>query len=175
MPTFLVFLLGIVVGAVVVAGGVMWKGSSLVVKENVSPSSVEETVARLTKAAEAEGWKVLGVRKLDESIKQGAGLDVRPVHVVDLCHPAHAGKILAEDAARPVSVFMPCTIAVYEKSDGKTYVASTNASLLGRVFGGVVAEVMGGPVAEAQGRFVSAALSTAAPASAPVPASAPAK
>ena len=132
-------------------------------------------MARLSKAAEAEGWKVLGVRKLHESIKQGAGIDVRPVHVVDLCHPAHAGKILAEDAARPVSVFMPCTIAVYEKTDGKTYVASTNASLLGRVFGGVVAEVMGGPVAEAQGRFVTAATSTATPAPAPAPATAPAK
>jgi len=175
MSPFFVFLLGLVVGAAVVAGGVLWKGASLAVKEISSPSTVEETVARLTKAAEGEGWKVLGVRKLHESIKQGAGLDVRPVHIVDLCHPAHAGKILAEDAARPVSVFMPCTIAVYEKTDGKTYVAFTNASLLGRLFGGVVAEVMGGPVTEAQGRFIAAATSTAAPASAPAPASTPAK
>jgi uncharacterized protein (DUF302 family) len=157
MRTFFVFVLGLVLGALAVAGGVLWKGSSLAVNEVESPSTVDETVARLTKAAEAEGWKVLGVRKLHESIKQGTGLDVRPVHVVELCHPAHAGKILKEDAARPVSVFMPCSIAVYEKTDGKVYVASTNATLLGRVFGGVVAEVMGGPVAEAQARFVTAA------------------
>ncbi len=127
------------------------------VNEVESPSTVDETVARITKVAEGEGWKVLGVRKLHESIKQGAGIEVRPVHVVELCHPAHAGKILKEDVARPVSVFMPCSIAVYEKTDGKVYVASTNAALLGRVFGGVVAEVMGGAVAEAQARFVTAA------------------
>jgi len=157
MRTLLVFILGLVLGAVVVAGGIVWKGSSLAVHEVVSPSTVEETVARITKAAEGEGWKVLGVRKLHESIKQGAGIEVLPVHVVELCHPAHAGKILKEDAARPVSVFMPCSIAVYEKTDGKVYVASTNAALLGRVFGGVVAEVMGGAVAEAQARFVTAA------------------
>jgi uncharacterized protein (DUF302 family) len=157
MRTLLVFVLGLVLGAVAVTGAVIWKGSSFVVNEVASPSSVDETVARITKAAEGEGWKVLGVRKLHESIKQGAGIEVRPVHVVELCHPSHAGKILKEDAARPVSVFMPCSIAVYEKTDGKVYVASTNAALLGRVFGGVVAEVMGGAVAEAQARFVTAA------------------
>lgn len=157
MRSLLTLVLGFLLGAVAVAGVLVWKAPSLVVQETASPVGVEETVARLTKAAEADGWKVLGVRKLHESIKQHANLDVRPVHVVDLCHPAHAGKILREDGARPVSVFMPCTIAVYEKSDGKAYVASTNAALLGRVFGGVVAEVMGGPVAEAQGRFVDAA------------------
>lgn len=157
MRTLLTFVLGLVLGAVAVAGGILWKGSSVAVNEVASPSTVDETVARITKAAEAEGWKVLGVRKLHESIKQGAGIEVRPVHVVELCHPAHAGKILTEDAARPVAVFMPCSIAVYEKTDGRVYVASTNAALLGRVFGGVVAEVMGGPVAEAQARFVTAA------------------
>ena len=35
------------------------------------------------------------------------------------------------------------TIAVYEKSDGKTYVGTMNAGLLGKMFGGSVAEVMG--------------------------------
>lgn len=162
MRVFLVFLLGLVLGAAAVAGGIRWKASSLAVSEVESPSGVDETVARLTKAAEGEGWKVLGVRKLHESIKQGAGIDVRPVHVVALCHPAHAGKILKEDAARRVSVFMPCSIAVYEKSDGRVYVASTNAALLGRVFGGVVAEVMGESVAQAQARFVTAAVAKGA-------------
>ena len=52
---------------------------------------------------------------------------------------------------------MPCTISVYEKGDGETYAPSTNAPLLGRAFGGVVAEVMGGLVAGAQERFVAAA------------------
>ena len=157
MRTFFVFLLGVLVGAVALGVTLKATVAGLMVREHASPSSVEETVARIQKAAEAEGWKVLGVRKLHESVKQHAGLDIRPVHVVELCHPAHAGKILAEDSARTVSVFMPCSIAVYEKADGKAYVAATNAALLGRAFGGVVSEVMAGPVAEAQGRFVDAA------------------
>jgi uncharacterized protein (DUF302 family) len=77
---------------------------------------------------------------------------------VDLCEPHHAKKILEGDDTRTVSVFMPCTISVYEKSDGKAYVCSTNAKLLGRLFGGTVAEVMAGAVADSQAKFVEAAV-----------------
>ena len=53
-----------------------------------------------------------------------------------------------------LSVMMPCSIGVYEKSDGKTYISTMNAGLLGRMFGGVVAEVMAGSVARDTQSFV---------------------
>ena len=62
--------------------------------------------------------------------------------LVDLCEPAHATNILTEDDARIVSVMMPCTISVCEKTDGKTFIGHMNAGLLGGMFGGMVAEVM---------------------------------
>jgi uncharacterized protein (DUF302 family) len=37
---------------------------------------------------------------------------------------------------------MPCRISVYEKSDGKVYIARLNASLLAGSFGGLTEEVM---------------------------------
>lgn len=37
---------------------------------------------------------------------------------------------------------MPCSIAVYTKADGKTYVSSINAGQMGNLMGGVVDEVM---------------------------------
>lgn len=43
-----------------------------------------------------------------------------------------------------------CTISVYEKKDGRTYIASMNAGLLGKMFGGSIAEVMGDVVAKQQ-------------------------
>ena len=49
---------------------------------------------------------------------------------------------------------MPCTISVYQKSDGKTYIATMNAALLGKMFGGTVAEIMGDKVAVDQKKFV---------------------
>jgi len=76
------------------------------------------------------------------------------VRLIDLCEPHHASKILSADDARFVSVMMPCTISVYEKADGKIYIAHMNAGLMGKVFGGVISEVMSGPVTEQQNRFV---------------------
>lgn len=158
MKSFVLFLLGILVG-VVGAGGVLYAtASDLMLKEQVSSVSVEETVARIQKVAEADGWKVLAIRKLHESVKKHTGKDVLPVHLVDLCEPHHAGRILEGDDSRSVSVFMPCTISVYEKSDGKAYVCSTNAQLLGKIFGGTVSQVMGGAVADSQAKFVEAAI-----------------
>ena len=127
---------------------------SQMINTATSPVGVEETVKRLQTVAEADGWKVLGIKKLHDSVKQHTGKVVRPVHLVDLCEPHHAGKILDGDTSRTVSVFMPCTVSVWEAEDGTTRVTSTNAKLLGSVFGGVVKEVMGGPVAESQAKFV---------------------
>jgi hypothetical protein len=49
---------------------------------------------------------------------------------------------------------MPCTISVYEKQDGKVYIAHVNAGLMGRLFGGTISEVMGGPLSDEQNQFV---------------------
>lgn len=57
-------------------------------------------------------------------------------------------------SARVVSVMMPCTIAVYEKADRRVAVATMNAGLVGRFFGGIVAEIMAGPVSLEQQQFV---------------------
>jgi len=171
VKTFILFLLGVVIG---VAGTGIAIGSmapSLMLNQHESPVSVQETVDRLEAAAKAEGWKVLGARGLHESVKKHTGQVVRPVWVVNLCEPHHAGKILDGDASRTVSPFMPCTIAVYEGPDGKTIVGSMNARLMGALFGGVVKDVMAGPVADAQARFIEAAT---APAGNPTPAPAPA-
>ena len=62
--------------------------------------------------------------------------------LVNLCQPNHAFNILSEDDNKKISVFMPCTISVFQKSDGKTYIGNMNAGLLGSMFGDTVAEVM---------------------------------
>ena len=54
-----------------------------------------------------------------------------------------------------LSVMMPCSIAVYEKADGKTYVSTMNSGLMGKMFGGTAAAVMAGPVAKDTAAFTS--------------------
>ncbi|MBN2508370.1 MAG: DUF302 domain-containing protein [Verrucomicrobia bacterium] len=126
----------------------------LMLREQRSPYNLLQTVQRITTNAVTQGWTVSSVVPLDESIRKHGGGQVRPVRLVNLCQAHHAATILNEDKARIVSVMMPCTIAVYEKADGKVYVGTMNAGLLGRMFGGVVAAIMGGPVAREQRQFV---------------------
>lgn len=158
MRKFLLFVLGLVLGAVGVGALVWTQAPGAMLHERPSPHGLEDTVTRLTEAAKADGWAVQSIVKLEESIKKNGGGDVLPIRLVNLCQAQHAAKMMNQDDLRRLSVFMPCTISVFEKADGTTWVASMNAGLLGRLWGGLVGEVMGHEVAEAQARFVEQAV-----------------
>lgn len=144
------FILGIVFAAVMVK--VLMP--SLMITEQVSPLPLEETINRITANAEAEGWVVSGVTAIDKSVKKHGGFDILPVRLINFCEPEYASTILKDPRARKVSLFMPCTVSVYEGEDGQTYVANMNAGLLGKMFGGTVEEVMGVSVAADQKAFL---------------------
>ena len=119
-----------------------------------SPHALEETVTRLADTAKAAGWVVQSIIELEKSIEKNGGGVVRPVRLVNLCQAKHAARIMRDDTARRTSVLMPCTISVYEKSDGSVWIGAMNPGLIAPFFGGVVAEVMGGPVAREQAAFI---------------------
>jgi uncharacterized protein (DUF302 family) len=128
---------------------------STMVEERQSPYNMEDTVKTIVAQARQKGWNVGEPRRLDQSIRKHGGPVMLPVTLLELCEPHHAGKLLANDDDRWVSVFMPCTISVYEKSDGKVYVTNMKAGNVGGMMGGTVAEVMGGPVARDQEEILS--------------------
>ncbi len=132
------FVLGVIVTGL--AGWVMMPGMML--HENLSPYGVDETVIKIQENAASRGWVVPSVKPLHKSILKHGGGELSAVMLVNICEPNHAFNILREDGNKKISVFMPCTISIYEKSDGQTYIGTMNASLLGEMFGGTVAEVM---------------------------------
>ena len=131
---------------------------SMMLKEAKSPYSVEDTVAKIKTNAQAMGWVVPSVQPLHKSIKKHSGGKhlIPPVMLVNLCNANHAYKALEFDQNKKISVFMPCTISVYQKTDGSTWVGYMNAELLGDMFGGEIAEVMSevGPDQQQMIRFV---------------------
>lgn len=149
---------GIIAGfilGVIVTGLVGWNVMpGMMLHENSSPYSVDETVEKIKQNALSKGWVVPGVSMLHKSVKQHGGGDLEPVMLINLCQANHAFNILEHDDNKRISVFMPCTISVYEKSDGKAYIATMNAGLLGKMFGGHVAEVMKDVAVDQQG-FIS--------------------
>ena len=54
----------------------------------------------------------------------------------------YSAEILKLDDERIVTPMMPCRIAIYEKSNGKTYVTRMDSELMARPFGGVINDVM---------------------------------
>jgi uncharacterized protein (DUF302 family) len=155
MKTLPSILIGFVVG-VAVTGILGWKmAPGLMLKETQSPYNAEKTVEIIQENARSREWVIPSVTPFHKSVKKTTGHDIPPVYLVNICKGDYAYEILKDDSNKIVSVFMPCTISVYEKSDGKAYIGSMNAGLLGKMFGGTVAEIMGNKVAEDQKVFIS--------------------
>ena len=86
--------------------------------ETPSAYGVEETVGRLRECASACGWSVSVGRAIDEQLLARGQVDVGPVCLVEMCKPEFAAAILDNDAQKRFAVLMPCTFAVYRRSDG---------------------------------------------------------
>jgi uncharacterized protein (DUF302 family) len=114
---------------------------SVMLKEYKSNFGFEKSVEMLTQSAEANGWKIPTVHDMQKTM-ENFGKDVLRAKVFELCHPEHAYEILSRDKERIVLSMMPCRVAVYEKSDGKTYVSYMNTGLMGGMMKGVVPKVM---------------------------------
>ena len=132
----------------------------MMVQERVSPMGFDETVQTIIANAESNGWVIPqkgngNPAYLHKSVKKHLNKDILPVAVIKLCHPDYAHRILSDDDARFVSVMMPCSISVYQKADGKTYVSNMRTAKMGSMMGGTIEEVMDGPVSGDQEKMLS--------------------
>lgn len=113
----------------------------MMISENESIYSFEETVEMIQAEAIESGWKVPAVHEINISVASG-GFDVAPVTVIELCKVNLAGQILSDDESRIVSSMMPCRVAVYEDEEGRVIVSRMNTGLVSKLFGGDIATIM---------------------------------
>jgi uncharacterized protein (DUF302 family) len=97
--------------------------------EKESLFGFNETVEMLTNTAIGQGWGNPATHDLQQTLAK-SGKSVRPVKVIEICKPAYSGAMLEKSDERIVSVMMPCRISVYEKDNGKIYVATINVKML---------------------------------------------
>lgn len=109
--------------------------------EQPSKFSFDKTVDLLVAEAEKREWKVPVVHDLQQSLAK-SGKTVKPVKVIEICKPEFSGKMLELNHERVVSVMMPCRISVYEKEDGKTYIALINTGVMASELPKNIATVM---------------------------------
>jgi uncharacterized protein (DUF302 family) len=144
---------GVLIGFIITLTLIVLITPGQVVSEKRSPMGYEETIAFIQANVTNSGWKVSALMELDKTLAK-EGKVVLPVTSMKICQPDYAEQVLKDDDARFLSVMMPCSIAVYQKADGKTYVATMNSSLIGKLFGGTVSDVMAGPVSSEVSAFI---------------------
>ncbi|MCF7992319.1 MAG: DUF302 domain-containing protein [Thiohalocapsa sp.] len=115
---------------------------SVMIEEERSPLGFDATVAKIIDNAEARGWEAPKVFDFQASLIAHQRPDPGRMSVIKLCSPNFASRMFASDDSKFVAVMAPCSIAVYEKSDGHTYVSRMNMSLMSKLMGNGVGPVL---------------------------------
>jgi uncharacterized protein (DUF302 family) len=148
------FISGFAAALVLVAVIALTSAQSLMFNEHESPFGVEETAARIQaniQGLSGNGWSLSGLRNPAAAVA-ASGSNVLPVLLVEACSTSYSGPLLKNDNSRIFSILMPCTITVYKKDNGKTYIGTMNSGLMGKLFG--IGEIMD-QVAADQKKFIT--------------------
>ncbi len=102
------------------------------IKEYESTMNFDDTIKTVTaKAQTVKGWIV---KSGPCSLPKPA--DGTKMWTVTLCNANYASQMLNDEGSRKIASAIPCTFAIYEKKDGKTYISRMNVKLLGYLLGG---------------------------------------
>jgi uncharacterized protein (DUF302 family) len=133
---------GVLVGMVLMGLVVWFTMPSLMLIKHRCSRSYEDTAATLNEGLQKkQDWQVKKINDYQESTAAFAAIE--RVCSMNVCNSRYASEILADDANRGVTAFMPLTIGVYEDKKGQVFVSLLNVRLLGMMFGGTIANVMG--------------------------------
>jgi len=93
--------------------------------EKESKYSFKETITMIQKSAKSAGWTI-PIEHDIQAVLMESGETAPPATIIALCKKSIATRVVGIEDANDIMALMPCRIAVYEKSDGKTYIAWAN-------------------------------------------------
>ena len=129
-------------GAVLMGFTMFTMAPTMMVHQLKSPYNVDETVKKISENAKKQGWAVKKVSDMQKTMKKKLGKDILPTKVMKLGQAKYAHALISRDDTHFVAAMMPHSIAVYENTDGITYVSSMNMALMGKIFGGETERIM---------------------------------
>lgn len=135
------FAVGLVMGALCMVLVVANQAPKLMIVEDASRYDFATTVEKFEQAVKDAGWSIPKVHDMQATLK-GFGHEIDNVTIFELCSSKYSAVILAKDEGKIVAPMMPCRVAMYTKSDGKTYIARMNSALVAKLYGGLINEVM---------------------------------
>ena len=139
---FTVFFAGLLSGIIISGLLLFFVFPKLMFTVSESKFNFDQTTEILTESVKENNWNLSHQYDLQQTMAKH-GHEVKPVKVFSICKPDIAIRVLGSDNDRHISSMMPCRVAIYEKADGKTYIARMNASLFAILLGGKATAVMG--------------------------------
>jgi uncharacterized protein (DUF302 family) len=99
--------------------------------EKTSKYDFQKTVEIFKGKATEAGWAIPVEHDMQATLKK-KDKEILPSTILVLCNAKIAYKLLNNDETRIAQTMLPCRVAIYEKSDGKTYVAWSNYAEAGK-------------------------------------------
>lgn len=141
MKTKLLVIVSILIGVVI---GILFSGIALslsagnmMLKEIKSPYDFDKTISVLTERINQQpGWHVVKVIDQNEAVTLHGGKPIGKFNIIQYCNGKSSSQMLSADDRKKIGAMMPKAFAVYEKSDGQVYLATSNGMVMGKLFGG---------------------------------------
>ena len=92
--------------------------------------SFEDTINKVTEELKKEGFGVLTIIDVKDTLKNKIDVDFKKYTILGACNPSFAHKALL--AEEEIGLLLPCNVIVYEKED-KSAVSFFNPALMSKV------------------------------------------
>ncbi len=151
LSLFVGILIGFVFGVYFTGIAIELAAPHALFKEIRSPYNVDKTVQIIVNRIKKQpNWHVVEVINQEKEIIKHGGPDVGSVKIIKLCNAKLAGDMLMSDDRKFFAVDMPASIAVYEKSDGKTYISVANSAVMSKLFRGKIRSIIEDVIRDAE-------------------------
>lgn len=115
----------------------------MMIREMKSPYDFEKTVETIsTRINNQPGWHVVTVIDQNQAVQDYGGVAIGKFNIIQYCSGKYSSAMLLADDRKIIGAMMPKNLAVYEKSDGQVYVATSNGAVMGKLFGGETEELI---------------------------------
>ena len=128
---------GLLAGIIFTGITINLSAGKMLIKEMKSPYNFEKTVETIvTRVNNQPGWHVVAVIDQNKEVQAHGGKAIGKYNIIQYCNGKYSSEMLAADDRKIIGAMLPKNLAVYEKSDGQVYVATSNGAVMGKIFGG---------------------------------------
>lgn len=130
-------IFGALLGVILTGITINFSAGQMMIKEMKSPYDYEKTIETIAARINAKpGWHVVAIIDQNKEVQIHGSKPIGKFSIIQYCNAKYSSEMLTADNRKFFGAMLPKNIAVYEKSDGRVYVSTSNGALMGKLFGG---------------------------------------